>query len=334
MNLLDQDRKDGFMKLEIESDADLWHLKHVVESGDVIRSEDQRTTIEGGQKKHCTLTLQVEKTEYRGDRLRATGEITEAPEDVQRGYHTFNLESGVTFDIWKDEWKQYQLDRIKEATDTDEYSILVCMIDKESANFALITETGIQDLSAVESGLSGKMYKSESSEDQFYGEVISILDEHSNVDKIIVAGPGFEKENLTNTIEENHPELSDTVMMEDASTTGMAGVQEVIKRGAVERVLQQSRISDEVGAVEELLKHIQQDDGKATYGLEPVKEAVEMDAVEQLLINDVLVHEYEELMERVEQTGGEVQIVHEDHDSGKKLSALGGIAAILRYRIE
>ncbi len=333
MNLLDQDQKDGYMKLEIESDADLWHLKHVIEAGDTIRSEDRRTTIEGDTKTYCTLTLDVEKIDYQGDRLRTTGEITQAPDDVQRGYHTFNLEQGVTFELWKEDWQQYQVDRVDAATETEAYEVLVCMIDKESANFALITETGIQDLSAVESGLSGKMYKSEASPDAFYGEVISILQQYSDVDTIIVAGPGFEKENVQTMIEDEYPDLAKTVTLEDASTTGMAGVQEVIKRGAIQNVLEQSRVADEVDAVEDVLEHIQKDDGLATYGLDPVQEAVEMDAVEQLLINDVLVHQYEDLMERVEQTGGTVQIVHEDHDAGKKLSALGGIAAILRYRI-
>jgi protein pelota len=321
------------MKLEIESDADLWHLKHVIEAGDTIRSDDQRTTIEGDTKTYCTLTLGVEKMDYQGDRLRTTGEITQAPDDVQRGYHTFNLEQGVTFEIWKEDWQQYQLDRVDAATATEAYEVLVCMIDKESANFALITETGIQDLSEVESGLSGKMYKSETSSEAFYGEVISILQQYGDVDRIIIAGPGFEKENVTNVIEDDYPNLAGNVTLEDASTTGMAGVQEVIKRGAIQDVLEQSRVADEVGAVEDLLKHIETDDGLATYGLDPVKEAVAMDAVELLLINDVLVHQQEDLMERVEQTGGNVQIVHEDHDAGKKLSALGGIAAILRYRI-
>ncbi len=334
MNIHSQDRKDGYMKLEVESDADLWHLKHVIEAGDTIRMTDQRTTIEGGEKTRARLTLGVEKVNYEGNRLRTTGEITEGPEDVQRGYHTFNLEQGVTFEIWKNDWKEYQLDRVREAADTEQYEILVCMIDKESANMAIITETGISDLSEVASGHSGKMYKSETDSDAFYGEIISILKEHDDVDRIIIAGPGFEKENLQNVIQDEHPDLADSVMVEDASTTGTAGVQEVIKRGAVKRVLQQSRVSDEVEAVEDLLAHINKDDGKAVYGLDPVEEAVEMGAVETLLINDVLVHQHEDLMAQVEQMNGTVQIVHEDHDAGKKLSALGGIAATLRYRIE
>lgn len=333
MELHDQDRGDGYMELEVESDADIWHLKHVVEPGDTLRMSDLRTTLEGGQKRRCTLTLEVEKVDYQGGRLRATGEITHAPEDVEHGYHTFNLEPGVTFELWKPDWKDYQLDRVETAAETVDYEVLVCMIDSEGANFAVITETGIQELSDVESGVSGKMYADDrASETEFYDAVIAVLREYSDVDRVIVAGPGFAKENLVDRIEDE--QLQENVALEDASTTGKAGVQEVLKRGAVKRVLHESRISDEVAAVEELLTLLKTEDEKTAYGLEAVRSAVEMGAVDTLLISDAEVREHEDLMERVEQRDGAVTIVHEDHDAGKKLASLGGIAATLRYRID
>lgn len=332
MNILDQDTKTGYMELEIESDADLWHLRHVVEPGDVLRMDDRRTTIEGGEKRYCTLQLEVEKTAYEGGRLRATGEITEAPDDVEHGYHTFNLEPGVTVEIWKQDWDDHQLDRVEQAADTEDYEILVCMVDSDGANFAVITETGITELSEVESGTSGKMYRDDAQgQEAFYDEVIAVLREHTDMDHIIVAGPGFEKENLVDRIEDDA--LDDIVTVEDASTTGMAGVQEVIKRGAVDRVRTESRISDETEAVESVLDEIHSG-GDVTYGEEPVREAVEMGAVERLLITDRMIREHEELVDTVEDQDGTVQIVHEDHDAGKKLASLGGVAAMLRYSIE
>ncbi len=321
------------MKLEVESDSDLWHLSHVVAPGDRLRMTDRRTTIEGGEKAVVTIVLDVEKVDYQGNRLRATGDIVEAPEDVERGYHTFNLEPGVTFEIWKEEWQDYQVDRIDRATATADYRIVVCMIDSESATFAEITETGIEELNVLESGRSGKMYVTDAaSEEEFYDQVLSVLRGHPDADRIIVAGPGFAKENLVDRIDD--PDLEAQVALEDASTTGMAGVQEVIKRGAVDRVLHRSRVADEVAAVEEFLERLNTDDSRATYGVEPVRDAVEMGAVETLLISEEKVREHEELMERVEQMDGEVQIVHTDHDAGTKLAGLGGMAALLRYRID
>ncbi|MDY6776767.1 MAG: mRNA surveillance protein pelota [Candidatus Nanohaloarchaea archaeon] len=331
MKILGQDRKEGYMKLEVESDSDLWHLRHVVEEGDVLKAEDRRTTIEGGEKKYSTLKLEVEKTSYEGGRLRATGEITEAPEDVQRGYHTFNIEKGFTFEIWKDDWKEHQLERVRKASETEDYEVVVCMIDSEGANFSLVTETGIKDLSEVESGISGKMYPEDRSEEEFYGDVISVLKEYRDADRIIVAGPGFEKENLVDRIEED--ELKDNVVTEDASTTGRAGVQEVLKRGAVKRVLEESRVSEEVEAVEDFLEVLNTEDEKAVYGLERVREAADVGAVARLLVTDPMLRDNEDLVEEVERKNGEVQIVHTDHDAGKKLDSLGGVAAVLRYEI-
>ncbi|MDY6770027.1 MAG: mRNA surveillance protein pelota [Candidatus Nanohaloarchaea archaeon] len=315
MDVLGQDRGEGYMELEVESDADLWHLRHVVEPGDVLRMDDRRTTIEGGEK-----------------RLRATGEIREAPDDVEHGYHTFNLEKGVTVEIWKEAWSDHQLDRIDAATETEDYEVLVCMVDGDGANFAVITETGIRELSDIESGTSGKMYRDEAQSDaEFYDEVISVLETHDDVDHIIVAGPGFEKENVVDRLDAEG--LDARVWTEDASTTGQAGVQEVIKRGAVDRVLEASRIGDETAAVEAFLDELHAD-GDVTYGEDAVVEAAEMGAVEQLLITDGQLRQHEDLVETVEQQDGAVQIVHEDHDAGKKLASLGGIAAVLRYGIE
>ncbi|MCK4434887.1 hypothetical protein KAU92_05300, partial [Candidatus Bathyarchaeota archaeon] len=41
----------------------------------------------------------------------------------------------------------------------------------------------------------------------------------------------------------------------------------------------------------------------------------------------------EELMNVVEQKGGKIMIVSTEHEAGEKLTALGGIAALLRYSI-
>ncbi len=335
MKVLSQDRSDGYMQLEVESDTDLWHLRHVIGPGDTLRMDDQRTTIEGGEKKHCTLTLEVEKTDYQRGRLRATGEITAAPEDVEHGYHTFNLEPGVTVEVWKEEWHDHELDRVEEAAETEEYTVLVCTVDKERAHLAVVTETGIDDVAALDSDVSGKMYRDRaSSPDAFRKELAGVLAEHGEVDHLILAGPGFEKEEVYAVLEDEHPAVADAVTLVDVSTVGMAGVQEVLKRGAVDRVLAESRVADEVAAVEELLARLQRDDGDAVYGPERVQEAVDMGAVDTLLISDTEVHEREALVERVEQQDGAVQLVHDDHDAGRQLASLGGVAALLRYRIE
>lgn len=338
MNILKQDRREGYMQLKIEKDEDLWHLKYVIEPGDLIKTMSPRTVVEGREKKKCLIKLEVEKTEFQGGRLRATGEITEAPEDVEHGYHTFNLEPGKEFEIWKNQWRDFQIERVKKAARIQNYHLLVCMVEKGGANFAVITETGIKDLANVDVNVPGKMYQSEGGEkESFYGQLMAVLERNAEkVDKIILAGPGFEKENIYNQFKDEYPEHAEKIMLQDTSVTGYTGIQEVIKRGAVDQVIDESRISEEVQLVEQFLKHLQKDDGKAVYNPKPVAEATEMGAVEHLLINDELITDsrYETVMEAVENQAGDIHLIHTDHEAGRKLKSLSGIGAILRFPVE
>ena len=64
--------------------------------------------------------------------------------------------------------------------------------------------------------------------------------------------------------------------------------------------------------------------------------------MEKLVINDVKLREspdeerleLEKLIKEVEDKGGEIIIVSSEHEAGRKLMALGGIAATLRFPIQ
>jgi len=93
--------------------------------------------------------------------------------------------------------------------------------------------------------------------------------------------------------------------------------------------------------MEEVLKRLGKGESNVTYGLEDVKRAEELGAVEKLVLADVLLREstdekrlhVEEIMTKVEQKGGAVIVVSTEHEAGAKLLALGGAAAILRYSL-
>lgn len=337
MQIIKQDNTDGYMRLKVETDEDLWHLRYVIEAGDQIKTMSPRTTIEGREKRKCLITLEVEKMDYQGDRLRTTGEITEAPDDVEHGYHTFNLKAGKEFEIWKDKWQDYQIERIKKAARMEQYKLLVCMVEKGQADFAVITETGIKDLANVDVNVPGKMYQTDGEERaSFHGQILEVIKRNTDkVDKIIIAGPGFEKENIYGKLEDDSPQITEKVMLQDTSVTGYTGIQEVIKRGAVDKVIDESRVSEEVQLMERFLKTLHTEEDKAVYEPKNVAEAAEMGAIEDLLINDNLVTEnrYTKVMEAVEDQGGEIHMIHTDHEAGKKLKSLSGIAAILRFPV-
>ncbi len=131
------------------------------------------------------------------------------------------------------------------------------------------------------------------------------------VEKAIVAGPGFVKEDFHKFLRENYPpQLAGRVVVEDTSVTGRTGgIYEVIKRGTVEKVYRENRVAREVELVEKVLENIGRNNGLAAYGLKEVEEAVNYGAVETLLVLDELLkgenrERIEELMETVRHSRG------------------------------
>ena len=93
--------------------------------------------------------------------------------------------------------------------------------------------------------------------------------------------------------------------------------------------------------VDELLKEVAKQE-LAVYGIKETGNAVNLGAVKVLLVSDKFVQKmrdnekYEQLdniMKIVDQTKGEIHIISSEHDGGKKLDGLGGVGAILRYKI-
>jgi protein pelota len=327
MKILKTNRSEGYAKIRIENTDDLWHLKEFITPGSKVKTLTQRTKLDGREKKTVTLELETEKTEYREDRLRVTGEITKGAEDIELGYHTFNLEPEKEFEIWKD-FSDTEWEKLQELEEKRSYQVLFCLVEKGSADFFMVEESGIKDLSKVNQNIPGKMYSDQKTGKDFYTEVKNVLDRSGrDVDNIILAGPGMQKNKVYNQLSE---ELKKKTFQQDISVTGKTGLHEAIKRGALKKVVENARIGEEAQAVEEFFGELEKD-GNVDYG-EAVEELAEMGAVKKLLITQEKNRENPEIIEDVEQQGGEVQIVHTDHESGERLDQFGGIAAILRYK--
>jgi protein pelota len=169
--------------------------------------------------------------------------------------------------------------------------------------------------------------------------VLSRLD----VDAIILAGPGFTKQDALDYIADEAPDLVETITTVDTSAVGDRGVHEVLKRGAVDEVQAETRIAEEADLIDELMAEIG-DGEKAVYGPERTAKAADFGAVDHLLVLDEALRrersdgEWDEdvdtIVETTEQKGGEVTVFSSEFDPGRQLANLGEIAAILRYRLE
>jgi protein pelota len=95
----------------------------------------------------------------------------------------------------------------------------------------------------------------------------------------------------------------------------------------------EGRIAEEIRLVENVLEEIGKSSKTVAYGKKEVIEAAQSGAAEKMLVIDEMVRqrEIENLMDLVENMGGKVMIISSEHDGGKQLASLGGIAALLRY---
>jgi protein pelota len=122
---------------------------------------------------------------------------------------------------------------------------------------------------------------------------------------------------------------------------GEKGLQEIIKRGVVERVVKDTKIQQEITALNKLFKEISKDSGLCAYGLDQVESSVNAGAVEILLVTNRFFRKIKadrnervnNMIKTVESIKGEVIIVSTEHDLGMQLHGLGDIASVLRYKI-
>lgn len=326
MEFLNVDKNDGYAKLRIDSKDDLWYLDDIIAPGDILRAKTMRTMLDGRDKKTTTLSLRVEKTEYQEDRLRVTGEITEGSEDIEMGYHTFNLDLNKEFELWKN-FSEEEWNLLNEAEQHESYTVLFCLVEKGSADFFIVEESGIKELSKVDINMPGKMYSDQDSGDDFFKQVKDILQRtDEKVDYIVLGGPGHVKNRVANLLEDT----SSKVFIQDTSVTGRTGLNEAFKRGALDNVVKASRISRETQILEDFFDKLRENDDLVAFGEELV-DFVEIGAVEKILMLSTVYRDRRELAEKVEQQGGESFIVHEDHEAGERLENFGGLAGILRY---
>jgi len=333
------DLKHDIAKITPDSKEDLFILKEVITPGCFvtaksprsikIRREGELIRAKKGRKE-VIMKIEVEKIELK-DSLRLTGKILEAPEKVEKGYHTIEVEPNKFLKIEK-EWKSWEVDRVKSAERKPE-PILICILDENEADFYFLKQR-YKHLFNLISRATGKRFdtkKAEKERKEYYVNILNELKKRSKrVKKIVIAGPGFAREDLQKLIKQREKELLDKIMMEFTYQTGNLGLQELLKKGLIEKITKYSRIAQETKAIEKLLEEINKN-GKAVYGFEKTKEALESGRIDFLLVSDIKIREFEELLDLADKMKCKIMIIASEHSAGERLVGLGGIAGLLKF---
>ncbi|MBN2881695.1 mRNA surveillance protein pelota [Candidatus Woesearchaeota archaeon] len=349
MKILNLDRRKKELKVVPENLDDLWVLSQVVDVGDTIRAVTERKIKLGNGderktqiiKKKIVLDVVLEKIEFHKytNNLRLSGKILEGKEDISSGsYHTITIEPGMDLSVRKKELLNYQVKKIEEHSKKRD-SILICTLDRGSATIFRLFSFGYEIVSKLKGNVQKKDLLEEKASD-FFVEVSKALEEEdsrNNYDKIVVASPQFWHTYLQNSLSKT--KINSKVTLAVCNAVGENGIKEILSNTELKKVLQNSISAEEISLVEELLENISKDK-LATYGLHETENAANMGAIKDLLLTDKFVQKtreegkflkIENIIKTVESTGGKVHIISFEHEGGKKLNGLGGIASIKRY---
>jgi len=346
MKILDKNLRQGEVKVLVETSEDVWFVSQIIDAGDVVKGKTLRKLKVSEEadptKRAVFMAVQVEKVDFAGDQLRLNGKMLEGPEDVPRGsYHTFQVEVGTTFSIVKERWLSFQLQRLEEAAESAKANVLVVLFDREDAYFARLRQAKVEVLAHLQGDVERKRSDGQK-KGNFFEEIVKQIKEYDarlKCDAIVVASPAFWKEELLKVIKDES--IRKKLVQATCSSVDESAFDEVLRRDEVRVALQRERVARELLLVDSVLGEIAKK-GSVAYGIAQVSQAVEAGAVKSLLLTDGLVRKLREegtfakldsVMRAVDDQKGEVVIIASDHQGGKRLDGLGGVAALLRYKL-
>ncbi len=352
MRIVKQDTKEGIIEVVPETLDDLWHLSHIIEEGDNASSKTTRRIQDNtgdklrsdrGVKKTFYLGLDIENITFHlfTGKLRLTGVITRGPEDLipLGSHHTLEVKLNTPITIKKSFWQKWAIKRLNQAIDASKkLSAIIIVLEDDTATIGLMRQFGIEYYGPIKGHVSGKRIIDKNRQKnivQFYDKVIESIQKFDSIQNIVIAGPGFVKNDFYDYIKDNYKDLAKMSVLEATGSGGRNGISEVLKKGTVEKLTSENRVAQEMGAINRLLAEIGKNSSKIAYGIQQTKNAINLGAVSELLILDTKVasENMGDLMDMVENMKGEVMVVSSEHEGGKQLESLGGMAAILRYEI-
>lgn len=348
MRVLHKDFRAGEVKLCIETLDDLWALHQLVNVGDVVSGKTLRKIKVNEEadaaKKSVFLTIQVKDVDFSVNQshVRISGTVTTGPEDVPKGsYHTFSIDDGSVITILKNEWTTVDRIRLENAVKSRKTSILVCVFDREEALIARLTHMGHEIICKLAGEVEKKVEGSKAGKDFFVQLSLELerLRVRENADAIVLASPAFWKDPLWKVLSAHVRKIS---VFATCSSVTESAISEVLRRDETSSALKNAAASQEMLAVEKVLAEIAKN-GKVAYGIVAVSDAANAGAIESVCVSDGFIQRsrqndsydrIEHVLQTIEATKGTIMLVSSSHDGGKRLDGIGGIAALLRYKVE
>jgi len=224
------------------------------------------------------------------------------------------------------------------------YGLLV--VDRREANLAFLKGKHIIPIMRLDSMVPGKFRVGGQSAQRFartiegmakdwYKKVgdkaIKSFNPHE-IAGLIVGGPGPTKEDFVKGDFLSTDLKNKVIAVKNIGYTDEYGLKELVEKS--EDVLKESEAMLEKKAVEKVLTLLATRKELVAKGEENVKRALEMGAVEELIISESLDESiFDQMIDKAHETGADVIIVTNRTQEGKQIESLGKAAAILRYAL-
>jgi protein pelota len=356
LKIIQKDVHQGFVKVVPDSPDDLWHLYNVIYKGDEvyaytsrsIKSDTESSRPKSGERMSMFMGVTVESVSWDKflGKLRVHGLICHAPDIVPTGaHHTLSIALNQPVTIVKKEWPKHLLERLSRASETEK-PLLIVSIDDEGYAIAETKQYGIEIRVEERFKLPGKHEADKRTEatKAYFRRVLNSLSQlwNQSHSPIVIVGVGFVKNDFVKYLADEAPQISKAVSdIKSVNNGGTSGIYEALRSGLLLKATNQLRIAKETDVMEEVMKRLGKGEGTVTYGLAGIEEAVQIGAIEKLIVADTMLRDadeeerlkLEEIMHNVERRSAEISVVSTEHEAGSKLLALGGIAALLRFPI-
>lgn len=242
--------------------------------------------------------------------------------------------------------KEFVLEPLEEMLEVSEVFGLLVM-DRKEATIGVLEGKRIEVLQKLTSGIPSKVRAGGQSSQRFHRitegltkdfykrvaeEVKGLFFEMPKLKGIIVGGPVPTKDEfldgdyLTSKLKEK------VIGRIDIGDTSESGLYELVEKSG--ELLAQQEITQEKEAMKDYFRYLGEGKGLSALGIEDTKTALQYGAAERVFVSSELDKKIvKELEEMAENVGANFEVISTDTTEGQQFYNLGGVGAILRFKV-
>lgn len=344
MRIIEKDLRAKRLKLQLETPEDLYFVSLLIDEGDIVTAWttrqiriDTATGSQRGDRVRVKLTIKVKKVEFQrfSDSVRVLGVIIEAPEWLSAlgAHHTIGLKVGDEIEMVKPVFLKYH-EKILDLAESLTKVIGIISIDFDEVAAAALRPQGLEVISVISLPKPGK---DGSVKDHLKTQLSKVMPQlvsslkSKGCQSLIIAAPKLALEVV------NEMGLPPSRLI-DVSEGGLSGLYELLRKDSLKELIADEYLSTAKQALTELVERLHKTPGKVALGTREVLKALEMRAVEALLVLDEALlgeerNKIREILDRAPGAPYRIIVVPPTTEEAELLKKSGGVAALLYYSI-